>query len=348
MLKILFFTATCFFLHSERLAAADSVTDRSAPEKIYQYSSQAMGTIVSVTIWTDNESAASKGAEAVFSQFNRIDSMMSSWVDTSELSMVNRSAGSKPVRIGEELYKVIKTAQRISKRTNGAFDITVGAYKGLWKFGTDKDGTIPSSDQIKERLSKVGYKRLSLLPKRHVRLRADTKITLGGIAKGYAIDEAVTSLREMGLVDFIIQAGGDMYAAGRRGDRPWNLGIRNPRGPRTSTIAVAPIKDMTFSTSGDYERFAIIDGVRYHHLLDPKTGMPAVRSQSVTVATKSALDADAWSTALFVMGPKKGMRLVKRTKNLEAVFISATGKLSVSPGLRRSVKFQKAATSEVP
>ena len=318
-------------------SADSSPNQQLKSSQLYQYSTQAMGTLVSISVWTDEEELAAKAASAAFSEFRRIDALMTSWLETSELSRLNRSAGTA-IEVNEELYSVISIAQNVAKKSRGAFDITVGAFKGLWKFGEDKDGTIPKAKDVAARAKRVNFRRVKLLPTNQIRIEEGTLVTLGGIAKGYGMHRAVKIMHELGLVDFIVQAGGDMYASGRKGSRSWKLGIRDPRGERSSTFAIAEIQDATFSTSGDYERYVVIDGVRYHHILDPKSGWPARKSRSVTVVTQSGLLADAWSTALFVMGPKKGMKIVKKTNGMEAVFVDAAGKISVSPGLKKRVQ----------
>jgi thiamine biosynthesis lipoprotein len=234
---------------------------------------------------------------------------------------------------------VIGKAQEAARASGGAFDITVGAFRGLWKFDEDRDGTIPGPAAVKARLPLVGYRGVIVNQrKKTVKLRKKgMRIVLGGIAKGYAVDRAVALLRDRGFQDFILQAGGDLFVSGQRGDRSWRVGIRDPRGQRDATFAVAAVKDMTFSTSGDYERSVIKDGVRYHHILDPATGNPAMRSRSVTVMARDALTADAWSTALFVMGHDKGMALVEKMPDLEAVFVDSGNQIHISSGLQGKV-----------
>jgi len=296
---------------------------------------QAMGTNISLTIWGDDEAKAARAAQEVFREFDRVDRIMSSWLGTSDVSLINAAAGGPPVTVGDEVFAVLERAMAMSKTTHGAFDITVGAFRGLWKFDEDIEPTIPDDEQIRERLKLVGWKSVILDPKhRTVRLkRTGMRITLGGIAKGYALDRAVHKLHEMDVPDFILQAGGDLYVSGSKGAQPWVVGIRDPRGDRQTPFASAAIRDHTFSTSGDYERGFVKDGVRYHHILDPKTGRPTHGCRSVTVMAKDALTADAWSTSLFVLGVAKGMALVEKSPDIEAVFVDADNKVHISSGL---------------
>ena len=237
--------------------------------------------------------------------------------------------------VAREVITVIQRAQQVARATGGAFDITVGAYRGLWKFDEDKDGTVPDPADVAARLPLVGYRDVRVnLARNTVQLRRKgMRITLGGIAKGYAVDRAVKLLHRHGFKDFLLQAGGDLYISGRRGDRPWRVGVRDPRGDASTPFALVELEDRTFSTSGDYERSVIVDGVRYHHILDPATGHPAMRCRSVTVLARDAFTADAWSTALFVLGPEKGMALVEKRPDLEAVFVDALSQVHASSGL---------------
>lgn len=311
----------------------------ASPDFMMVRSDRAMGTRITLTLWTDDEAEAARGAAAVFEEFRRVDRLMTSWLEDSDVSRINAAAGARAVKVDPEVMKVIGKAQAVARASGGAFDITVGAFRGLWKFDQDRDGTIPDPAAVRARLPLVGYRGVKVDARRRtVKLaRAGMRITLGGVAKGYAVDRAVKLLRARGFADFILQAGGDLYVSGRRGDRRWRVGIRDPRGSSGATFAVAEIEDRTFSTSGDYERSVIKDGVRYHHILDPSTGRPVTRSRSVTVMAEDAFTADAWSTALFVMGADKGMALVEKMPGIEAVFVDADNQVHVSSGLKDRV-----------
>ncbi len=317
-----------------------------AVAKVVNVSGQAMGTVVSITFWTDDEPGARAAGEAVLTEFGRVDALMSSWLPDSAVAQINKAAGTGAVAVGEELLSLILVALDAGKESDGAFDITVGAFRGLWKFDEDVDGSIPVKSDVVARAKLVKYKDVRVNAKvGTVKLaRKGMRITLGGIAKGHAVDRSVEILRKRGFENFIVQAGGDLYASGNKGNRKWRVGIRDPRGGRESSFAVAAIKDRTFSTSGDYERFVIKDGVRYHHLLDPKTGMPATRSRSVTVLAPHALTADIWSTALFILGHEKGMKIVESRPDLDAVFVDKENHVHVSSGLQGTLRVLKEPT----
>ena len=330
------------------IAGAKQAPSPTPDRKMPVRSAKVMGTVVSVTIYGDDEVAAAKAISAVFAEFRRIERLMTTWLDTSAVSKINAAAGNAAVGVDAETFAVVSAAQSVSVKTRGAFDISVGAFKGLWKFDHDHDGTIPKTTEVQRRLPHVGYQHIKLDTKRRtIKLnKAGMRITLGGIAKGYAVDRAVALLHQRGFVDFILQAGGDLFVSGKKGAESWQVGIRDPRGTETAFFARAKIKDRTFSTSGDYERFIIKNGIRYHHILNPRTGYPAKRCRSATVMAPSAMVADAWSTALFVLGPE-GMKLVEADPQLEAVMISADNQVLVSSGLKQRLHRFRSPTDGV-
>ena len=319
------------------------------PDRKFIYTGQAMGTVITVFIWGDDEVKAAKAAEAVFAEMKRIDGVMTTWTPTSEVSQINAAAGAKPVVVSQETFEVIARAQDVAKRTKGLFDITVGAFKGLWKFDQDMDGTLPAPAEVKKRLALVGYQHL-VLDKKKLSVFLKKKgmsITLGGIAKGYAVDKCVKLLYDQGFTSFMVQAGGDMFVAGKKGADPWVVGIRDPRGAsKDAMFATAPVEDRSFSTSGDYERGFVKDGKRYHHILDPRTGQPAMKSRSVTVRAKDAFTADAWSKVLFILGPAESQKLIKREKleDFEVVWIDDKNAVTMTPALKSVVTQLKPPT----
>ncbi|MEZ4404055.1 MAG: FAD:protein FMN transferase [Kofleriaceae bacterium] len=317
------------------------VTPPAGAEHKLIHTDTAMGTIVQVTLWSDDEPGAAAAAQAVFAEMRRLDAMMTTWTPDSEISRINSAAGTgKAVAVSDEAFAVIARALEVSKLSHGVFDITVGAFSGLWKFDEDMDGTLPDPAEVRARKKLVNWKDVILDKRKHtVRLRRrGMKITLGGIAKGYAVDRAAAVLDHAGFTNFIVQAGGDMYVSGSKAGQPWVVGIRDPRGPRDQSFAVAPIRDHSFSTSGDYERGFVKDGVRYHHILDPRTAQPARASRSVTIRAKDAFTADAWSKVLFILGPKAALPLVEQLPDFEAVFVDADNRVVVSSGLKDVVK----------
>jgi thiamine biosynthesis lipoprotein len=195
----------------------------------------------------------------------------------------------------------------------------------------------------------VNWKDIVMDPRQHTVMlrRKGMSITLGGIAKGYAVDKCVEILKKRGFNDFMMQAGGDMYIAGKKGDGPWTVAIRDPRGPANSFFATAPVQDHSFSTSGDYERgFVGPDGLRYHHILDPRNGQPARASRSVTIRAKDAFTADAWSKVMFIMGPKESLELIKKEKltDFEVVWVDSDNQIVLTDGLKGVLNVLKEPT----
>jgi FAD:protein FMN transferase len=327
--------------------AGSAAPARTRNHKVERHG-KAMGTSISVYFWTDDDAKAVEAAEAVFADMQRLDRVMTTWLPESEVSQINAAAGVKAVVVSEETFTVIARAQDIAVRTRGVFDITVGAFKGLWKFDEDMDGKLPDPDEVKRRLALVGYQNLVLdRSKRTVFLKKKgMSITLGGIAKGYAVDRCVELLRKRGYQNFMVQAGGDMYVAGKKDNDPWVVGIRDPRSPDGQYFALAPLEDHSFSTSGDYERGFVKDGVRYHHILDPRTGQPARASRSVTIRAKDAFTADAWSKVMFILGPQEGNQVIQRERleDFEALWVNDKNEVVVTKALESSLKMQRKPT----
>jgi len=295
-----------------------------------------MGSALRLSASATDEAAARTAFSAVFAEFERLESLMSTWRPGSDVLRINAAAGVEPVRVAAEVRDVLRQARQISKWTEGTFDVTFGALTDIWKFDRDQDNTIPSAAAIRARLPFIDYRQIEIDDRAGTVFlkRRGMKIHLGGIGKGYAVERAVGILRRAGLRDFMIQAGGDLYVGGHKNGRPWRLGIQDPRGADGHTFATVDLTDSTFSTSGDYARFFIKDGVRYHHILDLSTGQPARLCRSVTIAAASPVLADAVAKGVFILGPEKGMALVEKIPDLEAVIVSADNRVLVSSGLR--------------
>lgn len=307
------------------------------PAEIVERSRVSMGSEVHLTAWTSDERAATAAFEAVFDEFDRLDGLMSVWKEGSEIERLNRAAGETAVPVSSEVREVLSMARQASEWTDGKFDVTFGALSGLWKFDHDLDGNIPARADVLARLPLIDYQQLDVDEVKETAFlrQKGMRAHLGGIGKGYAVDRAAAIMRGRGINDFMIQSGGDLYVAGRRGDRPWRAGIQDPRGPAGSIFASMDLSDSAFSTSGDYERFFMKDGRRYHHIIDPDSGEPAQGSRSVTIVTSRAIVADGLSTGVFVLGPDKGMALIERLQGVEGVIVTTSNNLLVSSGLSR-------------
>jgi thiamine biosynthesis lipoprotein len=318
----------------------------NASAGLVERSRVSMGTEVRVSAWTTDEAGAVTAFARVFDEFDRLDALMSMWKEGSDVLRINASAGKGAVPVSTEVREVLHASQEVSDWTAGKFDVTFAALSGLWKFDQDIDGRIPTRSEIAPRLPLIDYRELRIDDRAGTvgLARAGMAVNLGGIGKGYAIDRAVTILRGAGLSDFMIQSGGDLFVAGRRGERPWRVGIQDPRGAPNTLFAAIELTDASFSTSGDYERFFIRDGHRYHHILDPDTGEPASRSRSVTIMAKSATASDGLSTGVFILGGDEGMALIERLPEVEGVIVGADNQVRVSTGLNGRIAILRPPT----
>lgn len=299
-----------------------------------------MGSTLRLSAWTSDEAGVEAALEEVFSEFDRLEKLMTVWVADSDVVRINQAAGAGPIKASAEVIEVLKTARQISEWTTGRFDVTFGALSGLWKFDHDQDNAIPDVREVRERLPLIDYRAIQIDDTAGTVFlaRKGMSIHLGGIGKGYAIDRGANMLRTRGFPDFMIQSGGDLYVSGLRGGQPWRLGIRDPRGPEGRRFAEIDLSDGTCSTSGDYERFFIKDGRRYHHILDPTNGEPARGARSVTIVANLASIADGLSTGVFIMGPDAGMALIERLPDVEGVIVSDRNEVLISSGLRGRVR----------
>jgi thiamine biosynthesis lipoprotein len=277
-------------------------------------------------------------AEEVFEIFRDVDARMNEWRPDSPLSEVNAAAGKEPVYVDDDLRALLRRGLEIGALTDGAFDVTWAALWGLWDFKAETP-RLPDVAEVASRAARVDYRRVRIdntAGTVHL-LQPGAMLGLGGIAKGYALDLAARALREAGVESFLISGGGQMMAAGMRDGRPWRIGIRDPRGATDDYFAYVDVVDASTSTSGDYESFFVVDGVRYHHILDPRTGMPARPPdplRSATVVSADATLADALSTALIVLGKSRALDLVEELAGVEAVLVDADARVHVSSGLR--------------
>jgi thiamine biosynthesis lipoprotein len=330
-------------------SASEGLKDASTtfvPERVHGEGG-AMGTHIALAAYTTPAVDAQKtraAFAAAIEEIKRVEDLMTTWRD-SEVSRINAAAGKAPVKVGDETFAVIKESVHASEISEGTFDITFHTLHGLWKFDEDLDPHPPSDKDIKARLPFVGWRNIKLDEKEKTVMLAkpQTQIGLGGIAKGYAVDKAVAVLDKAGLTSFFVQAGGDLFARGRKIDgSEWQAGVRDPRSKEI--FAMLPLTDRAFSTAGDYERSYIVDGKRYHHIIDPRTGHPATACRSVTIWAPTALLADEIDDAVFILGPEKGMKLVESIDGVAAVIVDAKNNVGVSKRLQGKVQLTRAPT----
>ncbi len=307
--------------------------DRGSVRK-YKDSRILMDTLVEITVYGNGKQKLKSSVNEAFDEIKRIENLMSGYISNSEIARIN-DAGGNALSVSPESAAVIQAAKDVGRLTDGAFDVTLGGLTRLWGF-TSESPRVPQKSEIEELLAHTGSDIIEIKnyyngKQTIVSIRLTdpaTTIDLGGIAKGYAIGMAARRLRERGIESALIDAGGDIVVIGDKKGKPFRIGIKSP--DDDSVIGVIEASDISIVTSGDYERGFSIGGVRYHHILDPKTGRPARRSRSVTIITKDAILADALSTAVFVMGREKGLKLINSLKGVEAFIVDETNKMFMS------------------
>ncbi len=297
----------------------------------FQKEFEVMGTISKVELESNDSQLAEKLIDQVVEEMHRIDRLMSPFKPTSELSKINRLGANKSLLISQEMFRLLKTADHYSRITGGAFDISFSSVGYLYDY---RKGKKPSESQKNALVNKIDYRNIHLDDKSGT-IRLDTakiKLDLGGIAKGHAVDQCIQILIDAGIKNAFVSAGGDSRVLGKKNDRLWYIGVRHPRDEK-KLIVNLPLEEVAISTSGDYERFFIKDGIRYHHIIDPTTGDSSRVSQSVTILASTSTVADALSTSIFILGPEKGLELINNMANTSAIIIGKNGQLLYSNDL---------------
>ena len=307
-----------------------------------------MGTFVRVVAVAKDSSTAKKCIQTALVKIRNVDELMSDYKDDSEISELNRDGAKRAVRVSESTYEVLQTSIEFSELTGGAFDITVGPLVDLFH-SAEKETVAPGKEQIAQAKSKVGYQKLKLdNQNRTVKFSVDgMRVDLGGIAKGYAIDKAVQIMQTCGAIGGMVDIGGDIrcFGAPAKGKDHWLIGLQDPNVPSESTgdivipaqagistgepLLLLKLTDAAVATSGGYRRFALIDGKKYSHIIDTKTGYSSDQLASVTIISKNAIDADALATAVSVMGAEKGLALIEKLPQTEAILIPSHPKLQL-------------------
>lgn len=309
--------------------------------EIYKKSAFLMGSIVTITIVDSDEAEALRKIDAALQEISRIEKLMGRTNPASDIYQINQSAGEKPVVVHPETLEILRDAVSITRLTGGGFDITIGALISLWDIDNKaKSLFVPSSEEINKAKSLAGVDHLAINEKNNSILleKKGIAVDLGGIAQGYGADRATDLLQKAGITGGIVDISGDLRIFGLKPDGSvWRTGIQHPRNP-DAILAILQLTDTAVVTSGDYERFFIKDGERYHHILDPSTGFPARDCQSVTIVTDKAVYADALAKSVFVFGPEKGMKLLHDLKEYEGVIVASSGETLVSDGLKGKVE----------
>jgi len=291
-----------------------------------------MGTRVYAELWDDDPVRAERALDEVMEFMRHVNALMSHYLPDSQLSQVNARGAVEAVVVDPELFDVIQKSVHYSQLTDGAFDITYASVGYLYDY---RRKVHPTDEQIRAALPSVDYRNLILDPIAHsVRFgKPGMRIDLGGIAKGWAADRSIEMLQaRYGTKNAIVTAGGDSRILGDRRGKPWVVAIRDPV-DKARVVTRIPLSDVGVSTSGDYEHYFDEGGVRYHHILDPKTGKSPTEVRSVTIIGPTATDTEGFSKGVFVKGPVEGLKLIERNPGFDAVVIDKYGKVSYSKGL---------------
>ena len=294
----------------------------------YQQQRDIMGTRISVELWHTEPAVAADCSTRVFTEMERINALMSSYLENSELSFVNNKAALSAVEVSAELDHLIRRSIHFSEISRGAFDITYASLGYAYDYRNNQQ---PDEQLVALKLPAIDYRHIEL-GDRQVRFKhASVRIDLGGIAKGYAVDRAIDLLLSCDIEQAMVSAGGDSRIIGDRHGRPWIIGIQHPRKPDGIALRL-PLNDSALSTSGDYERFFIDNGERIHHIINPATGRSSKVSWSATVTGPDAMTTDALSTTIFVLGAVDGLALIESLEGFDAIIIDSHGKVHYSSG----------------
>ncbi|NOX36845.1 MAG: FAD:protein FMN transferase [Calditrichaeota bacterium] len=297
--------------------------------KVYSFTRFSMDTVVEYRVVARDRDQARQAVDAAHREIQRIDSLF--WEENPSSPVYKWNHSPHGGMLPPEVAGLFRRSLRYSQLSNGAFDVTIKPVLDLYGFGQPGQvgrpahPTPPSRSTIQERLPAVGWFRI--LPGNEGQFEKENpavQVALGGVAKGYAVDRAIDVLRQHGIQQALINAGGDLYCLGSKRGRPWVVGIQHPRQPG-AVVAVLQLQDRAVATSGDYQRFYVYQGNRYHHILDPQTGQPARKSQSATVIAPTTEQADAFATALFVLGARRGLAWIDQLEDVEGMVIDSSG-----------------------
>ena len=272
--------------------------------------------------------------DLAIAEVKRVENLISDWIPTTQISQVNQNAGIKAVKVDKEVYELVERAIKVSQITSGAFDISYASMDKIWKF----DGSMkvmPTEEAIKKSVSKIGYKNIILDPKEQTIFLKNVgmKLGLGGIGQGYIADKVKVLLFSKGCTSGIVNVSGDINAWGKQPDgKPWTVGIVNPLN-KNKIFTTFPLENNAVETSGSYEKYVVFNGIRYSHIIDPRTGYPAQGVVSVSVFAKQTEIADALATGIFVLGVDVGLDLVNQLKGIECIIVDDKGKIHSSKGI---------------
>lgn len=318
-------TATLFFL---------SLAFVSFGQITHKRKLSMLGSPFEMTVVAKDTVQGNEYIDLAIAEVKRIEYLISDWIPSSQISHVNQNAGIKPIKVDKEVFDLVGRAIKVSQITSGAFDISYASMDKIWKFdGSMK--TMPTEEAIKKSISKIGYKNIILDPKEQTIFLKNEgmKLGLGGIGQGYIADKVKELLFSNGCASGIVNVSGDINAWGKQPNgKPWTVGIVNPLN-KNKIFATFPLENSAVETSGSYEKFVVFNGIRYSHIIDPRTGYPAKGMVSVSVFAKQTEIADALATGIFVLGVEVGIDLVNQLKGIECIIVDDKGKIHSSKGI---------------
>lgn len=293
-----------------------------------------LGSPFEMTVVAKDTTEANVYIDLAVQEVKRIENEISDWIPTTPISEVSRNAGIKPVKVPVEVFELVERAIKVSEITSGAFDISYASMDKIWKFdGSMKE--MPTPEAIKKSVEKIGYKNIILDKNEHTIFlkKEGMKLGLGGIGQGYIADKINILLLSKGCNSGLVNISGDIFAWGTQPNgKPWTVGIVNPMN-KNKVFATFPLENSAVETSGSYEKYVVFDGKRYSHIIDPRTGYPAMGVVSVSVFAKKTEIADALATGIFVLGVDVGLDLVNQLKGIECIIVDDKGKIFASKGI---------------
>ena len=316
------------------LVIAFLATISSYSQTIYKKKLAMLGSPFEISVVANDSVKANEYSTLAINEVKRIENLISDWIPTTQISEINKNAGIQPVKVDEEVFDLVERAIKISKLTNGAFDISYASMDKIWKFdGSMKE--MPTPEAIKKSVEKIGYQNI-ILDKENKTIflkLTGMKLGLGGIGQGYIADKVKELLQSKGCNSGLVNVSGDINTWGKQPNGElWTVGIVNPMN-KNKVFATFPLDNSAVETSGSYEKFVTFNGIRYSHIIDPRTGYPATGIVSVSVFSKQTEIADALATGIFVLGVDVGLDLVNQLKGIQCIIVDDKGKIHASKGI---------------
>ncbi|WP_396191420.1 FAD:protein FMN transferase [Flavobacterium sp.] len=316
------------------LVIAFLATISSYSQTIYKKKLAMLGSPFEISVVANDSIKANEYSNLAINEVKRIENLISDWIPTTQISEINKNAGIQPVKVDQEVFDLVERAIKISKLTNGAFDISYASMDKIWKFdGSMKE--MPTPEAIKKSVEKIGYQNI-ILDKENKTIflkLTGMKLGLGGIGQGYIADKVKDLLQSKGCNSGLVNVSGDINTWGKQPNGElWTVGIVNPMN-KNKVFATFPLDNSAVETSGNYEKFVTFNGIRYSHIIDPRTGYPATGIVSVSVFSKQTEIADALATGIFVLGVEVGLDLVNQLKGIECIIVDDKGKIHASKGI---------------